>query len=89
MKERLRWLGHVLQVKDHKSSKLFLVGQPSKANRKAGHPQMGWEYVVWEDLVEMGTSGEGLKRVALSRLGLRRSMRSYVYLRWFGGAVSF
>ena len=73
MKERLRWLGHILQMKDDRLPKIVLFGQPSGATRKAGRPCLGWE---------------GVKREALNKLGWRRSVRSCVGLRWLGAAVS-
>ena len=36
MKERLRWLGHVLWMKDDRLPKIVLFGQPAGAIRKAG-----------------------------------------------------
>ena len=89
MKERLRWLGHVLRVKDDRLPKIVLFGQPSGATRKAGRPCLGWEDVINKDLKEMGTSWEGVKREALNRLGWRRSLRSCVGLRRLGAAVSY
>ena len=89
MKERLRWLGHVLRMKDDRLPKIVLFGQPSGATRKAGCPCLGWEDVINKDLKEMGTSWEGVKREALNRLGWRRSERSCVGLRRLGAAVSY
>ena len=89
MKERLRWLGHVLRMKDDRLPKIVLFGQPSGATRKAGRPCLGWEDVINKDLKEMGTSWEGVKREALNRLGWRRSVRSCVGLRRLGAAVSY
>ena len=89
MKERLRWLGHVLRMKDDRLPKTVLFGQPSGATRKAGRPCLGWEDVINKDLKEMGTSWEGVKREALNRLGWRRSVRSCVGLRRLGAAVSY
>ena len=89
MKERLRWLGHTLQMKDDRLPKIVLFGQPSGATRKAGCPCLGWEDVINKDLKEMGTSWDGVKREALNRLGWRRSVRSCVGLRWLGAAVSY
>ncbi|XP_065577567.1 uncharacterized protein LOC136038421 [Artemia franciscana] len=50
MKERLRWLGHVLRMKDDRLSKIVLFGQPSWAKEKAIHPRLGWEDVIKKDL---------------------------------------
>ena len=69
MKERLGWLGHVLRMKDNRLPNIVLFGQPSRANRKAGLPLLGWEDVIKKDLKEMETSWEGVKREALNRLG--------------------
>ena len=69
MKERLRWLGHVLRMKDDILPKIVLFGQPSGATRKARRPCLGWEDVINKDLKKMGTSWEGVKREALNRLG--------------------
>ena len=38
MKERLRWLGHVLQIKDDRLPNTVL----SRAKQKAGRPRQGW-----------------------------------------------
>ena len=89
MKERLRWLGHVLRMKDDRLPKIVLFGQPSGATRKAGRPFLGWEDVISKDLKEMGTSWEGVKREALNILGWRRSVRSCVGLRRLVAAVSY
>ena len=89
MKERLRWLGHVLRMKDDRLPKILLFGQPSWATRKAGRPCLGWEDVINKNLKLMGTSWEGVKREDLNRLGRRRSLRSCVGLRRFGAAVSY
>ena len=53
MKKRLRWLGHVLRMKDDRLPKIVLFGQPSGATRKAGRPRLGWEDVINKDLKEM------------------------------------
>ena len=89
MKERLRWLGHILQIKDDRLPNIVLFGQPSGATRKAGHPRLDWEDVTNKDLKEMGTSWECVKREVLNRLGWRRSVRSCVGLRRLGAAVSY
>ena len=89
MKERLRWLGLVLRMKDDRLPKIVLFGQPSGATRKAGRPRLGWEDIINKDSKEMGTSWEGVKKVALNRLGWRRSVRSCVGLKRFGAAVSY
>ena len=87
VKERLRWLGHVLQMNDDRLPKIVLFGQPSGATRKADRRCLGWEDVTNKDL--KGTSWEGVKREALNRLGWRRSVRSCVGLRRLGAAVSY
>ena len=89
MKERLRWLGHVLWMKDDRLLKIVLFGQLSGATQKAGCPCLCWEDVINKDLNEMGTSWEGVKREALNRLGLGRSVHSCVGLRQIGAAVSY
>ena len=89
MKERLRWLGHVLRMKDDRLPKIVLFGQPFGATRKADPPCLDWEDVINKDLKEMGTSWEGVKRRAFYRLGWRRSMRSCVGLRRLGAAASY
>ena len=88
VKERLRWLWHVLRIKDDRFPEMFLFGQPSRAKRKAGRPRLGREDVLKKDLKEMGTSWEGVKREALNRLGWRRGVRSCIGLRGLGAAVS-
>ena len=89
MKERLRWLGHVLRMKDDRLRKIVLFGQLSRATRKADRPCLGREDVINKDLKEMGTSWEGVKREALKRLGWRRSAHGCVGLRQLGAAVSY
>ena len=84
MKERLRWLGHVLRMKDDRLPKIVFFGQPSRAEWKAGRPRLGWEDVTLKDLKGMRTSWEGAK----DRLQSRRSMRSCVELNCLGTAVS-
>ena len=89
IKERLRWLGHVLRTKDDRLPKIVLFGQLSGATRKAGRPCLGWEDVIYKVLKEMGTSWEGVNKEALNRLGWRRSVRSCVGLRRLSAAVSY
>ena len=36
MRERLRFIGHVFQMKDNRLPKIFLFGQPSRVKRKPG-----------------------------------------------------
>ena len=88
MKERLRWLGHVVRMKDDRFPKIVLFGQPCRTKLTAGHPRPGWEDVVKKDLKDMGTLWDGVKREALNRLGWRRSVRSCVGLRLLSSAVS-
>ena len=88
MKERLRWSGHVLRMKDDRLPKIVLIGRPSRAKRKAGRPRLWWKDVIKNDLKEIGTSWEGVKSEAMNRLGWRRSVRSCVGLRWLGDALS-
>jgi hypothetical protein len=61
MKERLRWLGFFMQMKDDRVPKIVLFGQPSRAKRKAGRPRLRWEDVIKKDSKEMGTSWESVK----------------------------
>ena len=64
MKERLRWLGYLLRMKDDRLPKIVLFSQQSGAKRKAGLPHLGWEDVINKDLKDMRTSWEGVKREA-------------------------
>jgi len=41
MRERLRWLQHVMQMKLNRLPKIVLFVQPSRANCKAGCPRLG------------------------------------------------
>ena len=52
-------------MKDDESPKIVIFGQPSKAKQKTGRLKLGWEDVVKKDIMEMGTSWEGVKREAL------------------------
>ena len=56
MKERLRWLGHVLQMMDDTLQMIVLFGKPSGASQKACSPCLAWEDVISKDLREIGTS---------------------------------
>ena len=69
MKERLRWLSHVLRMKGDRLPKIVLFGQLSGAEQKAGCSRLWWEDAINKDLKEIGTSWEGVKREALNRLG--------------------
>ena len=89
MKERLRWLGHVLRMKEDILPNIVLFGQPSGATRKAGRPCLGWEDVINKYVKEMGASWEGVKREDLNRLCWRRSVRSCVGPRRLGAAMSY
>ena len=65
--KRLRWLRHILKMKDDRLPKVVLFGQPSRAKRI---PK--WmEDVIRKDLRETITSWEGVKREGLNRLGWR------------------
>jgi hypothetical protein len=77
-----------MRMKDDRLPKIVLLGQPSRAKRKAGRPRLGWEDVIKKALKEMGTSLDGVKREALNTLGWRRSVRSCVGLRRLSVAVS-
>ena len=46
MREKLRWQGHVLRMKDNGLPKIVLFGQPSRAKRSASRPRLGPEYVI-------------------------------------------
>jgi len=63
-------------------------GQPSKTKWKAGRPRLGLEDVVREDLREIGTSGENIRREAVNRLGWTSSLCCFVCLMQLGVAVS-
>jgi len=89
MKERLRWLGGVLRMKDDRLLKIVLFRQPSRAKQKAGGPRQGWDGLINKDLKEKGTSWESVKRGALNRLCWRSSVRSCVGLKRIGAAVSY
>jgi len=89
MRERLRWLGHVLQMKDDRLQKFVLFGQPYRAKRTAVRLRLEWEDIVKNDLREMGTSWDGVKREALNRLECRRTICNCVSLRWLGTVVCF
>jgi len=41
MREKLRWLGHVLRMNDDRLPKIILFGQPSRAKQKADSPGLG------------------------------------------------
>ena len=62
LKEMLRWLGHVVRMKDDRLPKIVLFDQPFRAKRKAGRPRLGWEDVITKDLKEMGNFVGGCKK---------------------------
>ena len=64
MRERLRWLGHVLRMKDDRLSNIVLIGQTSSAKWKAGRPWLGWEDVVKKNLREIELPDRGVKKEA-------------------------
>jgi len=66
---RLRWLGHVLRMKDDRLPKVFLFTSPSKAKRKVGHPRLGLERCHKEKLKGNGNFLGDVKSEALTRLG--------------------
>ena len=74
MKKTLRWVGHVLRMKDDRLLKIGVFGQPFRVKQKAGRPRLGWEDVIKKYSKETGTSWEGVKREALNILGWRRSI---------------
>ena len=55
-KDRLKWRGHVLWMKDERLPKIIHFGQPSGAKWKADRARLGWEDVKQKDLKEIGTS---------------------------------
>ena len=61
MKVRLRWLGHVLRMKDDRLPKIVIFGQLSGATWKAGRRCLGWEDVINKDLKENGNFLGGCK----------------------------
>ena len=67
-------------MKNDRLLKIVLFGQPSRSDPTTGRTCLRWEDVIRKDLKEMGTSREGVKRVALNILGWRRSVRSCVGL---------
>ena len=56
MKERLKWPGDVLRMKDDRLPKIVFFGQPSMAKWKSGRLRPGWEDVIKKDLKEIETS---------------------------------
>ena len=88
MKERLRWLGHDLWIKDDRLLKIVPFGQPSRTKWKAVRPRLGWEDAIKKDLKGTETFREGVKREALNRLEWRRSVRTCFGLRRLSAAVS-
>ena len=88
MKERLKWLCHVLRMKNDRLPKIILFGQPSGAARKAVRPRLGWEDFINKDSRDLETSWDGVKREGLNRVGCRRSVRCCVGLRRPGAVVT-
>jgi len=61
LRERLRWLEHVLQMKNDRLQKIFVVGQPFRVKQKVVCPQMESEDIVRKDLREIGNFLAGCK----------------------------
>jgi len=87
MRERLRWLGHALRMKDDRLPTIVLFDQRSRAKQKAGHPRLGWEDFIKKALNEMGIFWESVKREVLNILDWKRTELSRVGLRGLGAAV--
>jgi hypothetical protein len=75
-------------MKEYILLNFVLFGEPSRAKQIAGHSRLRLEGVINEDLKEMGTSWEALKREALNRVGWRRNMHNCFDLWWLGTAAS-
>ncbi|XP_065564324.1 uncharacterized protein LOC136029747 [Artemia franciscana] len=50
MRQRLRWLGYVLWMKDDRLPKIVLFNESSWTKREADRPPLGWEDVIKKDL---------------------------------------
>ena len=74
-------------MKDDRFPKIILVSQLSRAKQKAGCIQMGRED-VGKDQREMEIFWDAVKRMALNRLGWRRSVCHCAGLRQLGAAGS-
>ena len=72
-------------MKNDRLPKIVLFCQVSRARRTEGCPRFGWEDKVKFKI--NGVSWDGAKREVLDRLEWRRSVRSFVGLRWLGAAV--
>ena len=90
MRERLRWLGNILRMKDGRLPKIVLFGQPSRAKQKGSLRRLRWEDVINKDLKEMGASWEGLQREAktekVQRVG-QRVQKEGEEIAWFCGEL--
>ena len=79
IKERLRWLGHVVPIKEGILPRIVLFNLLGLNGKQV--VLVRGEGDINKDLKEMGTSWECVKREALNRLGWRRSVRSCVGFR--------
>ena len=70
MKERMRWLGQVLRMKDDRLLKIALFGQPFRAKQKAGRLHLGWEDVIKKDLKETENYLGGCKERSFEQIGM-------------------
>ena len=55
-RERPRWLGQVLWMKDERLLRIVGFGQLSRATRKVFGPRLAWEDIIEKNLREMWTS---------------------------------
>jgi len=81
MRENLKWLGYILQIREDRMPKIVLINRLSMAKQKADCPWLGWEDVIKKDLKELRAFWEIVKMEVLNRLGWRKSGHSYGGLR--------
>ena len=59
MRERPRWLGHILRIDNDRSPKIVLISLLSRTKRKSDRSRTGWKDVLRKDLREMRAIREG------------------------------
>ena len=83
MREKLRWLGRVLWMKDDRLSKIVLFGQLSRSKWKGSHPRLG-RGCCKKTFKRNGNFLGRWKDQGFECSEQRRSARHRIGLRWLG-----
>ena len=73
---RLRWLGHVVRMQDHRIPKIILFGQLAEGKRPVGRPKLRFADVVKRDMKDLKIPLASWETIARDRPGWKRAVRS-------------